>query len=364
VRRDGNQAGPRPLVSGRHHLARTLPAFVLIAVAALVTVFTHPSPGNPPTLARNPSTLARNPSTLAGNPSTFARNRSIRSDNPDLRSGNPLAAGRPGVVIEVHTVTVEGLRRSYRSVVSVQTTARVPLVIVLHGRGQSGSVAASQTGFLGLAQRRQAVLVFPDGEQRSWNAGYGCCGFAGSRRVPDIPFVAAIVADAVHRWPVDVERVYLVGYSNGGKLAYSAVCAHPKLFAAVATYGAVPLSPCPPGTPPVPFLLAAGTADRVLPFHGRPGGHPALPAVPQAVNWLRTQDDCPTRAQTDRDDSAVLQRWADCAGGAEVESVVYSGWSHAWPIANARSGSPAVATVMWAFLSRHDTPSPVPHRAA
>ncbi len=319
---------------------RTLPAFALMVV--LVAVFTRPSSLD------DPSALSRNTSTVMGNPSAL--------------SGNPPAVGLPGLVTETHTVTVDGVRRTYRSVVSVQMTDRVPLVIVLHGRGQSGSVAASQTGFLGLAQRRQAVLVFPDGEQRSWNAGRGCCGFAGSRRVPDVPFVAAIVADAVHRWPVDVERVYLVGYSNGGKLAYSAVCAHPTLFAAVATYGAVPLSPCPSGTPPVPFLLAAGTADRVLAFHGKPAGYPPLPAVPQAVDWLRIQDRCPDRAQTRRDGSAVLQRWVDCAGGAEVESVVYPGWSHAWPAARAGGGSPTVATLMWAFLSRHDAPSPVAHR--
>ncbi|MGH3771845.1 MAG: alpha/beta hydrolase family esterase [Pseudonocardiaceae bacterium] len=336
MRRDGNQAGLRQVASGRRHLMRTLLAFPLIAVmAALVTFVTRPS---------------------------FSDNLSTFSGNPPTSPGNPPAAGPPGLVTEMHTVTVDSSRRTYRSIASVQATDRVPLVIVLHGRGQSGSVAASQTGFLGLAQRRQAVLVFPDGEQRSWNAGHGCCGFAGSRRVPDVPFVAAIVADAVHRWPIDVERVYLVGYSNGGKLAYSAVCAHPTLFAAVATYGAVPLSPCPPGTPPVPFLLAAGTADRMLASHGRPAGHPPLPAVPQAVDWLRIQDGCPARAQTRRDGSAVLQRWADCAGGAEVESVVYPGWSHAWPAARAGDGSPAVATLMWAFLSRHDTPSRVPHR--
>jgi pimeloyl-ACP methyl ester carboxylesterase len=79
--------------------------------------------------------------------------------------------------------------------------------------------------------------------------------------------------------------VYLVGYSNGGKLAYSAVCAHPKLFAAVATYGAVPLSPCAPGTSAVSVMLTAGAADQVLPFPGKPGGHPPLPSVPQAVSW-------------------------------------------------------------------------------
>lgn len=266
----------------------------------------------------------------------------------------PRPASRSGPVSEVHTVTVDGVARTYRAIVPAQPTGKLPLLIVLHGRGQTDPAVLRMTGFVELAQQQQAVLVLPDGEQRSWNAGHGCCGFAGAHQAPDVPFVAATVADAVHRWPVDPERVYLVGYSNGGKLAYSAVCAHPRLFAAVATYGAVPLSPCPAGTPAVSVMLAAGTADQVLPLHGKPGGHPPLPSVAQVVSWLRTQDGCPALAQTSQSGGAIVQRWAGCAGGTDVESVVYPGRGHAWP----SGGSPATATLMWTFLSRHEGQGP------
>ncbi|HXT44231.1 MAG TPA: PHB depolymerase family esterase [Pseudonocardiaceae bacterium] len=262
----------------------------------------------------------------------------------------PQSTNHSTPVTEVHTVTVDGVARTYRTVVTTQPAGKLPLLIVLHGRGQSGSSVLSMTGFIELVQQQQAVLLLPDGQQRSWNAGHGCCGFAGAHQAADVPFVAAIVADALRRWPIDAQRVYLVGYSNGGKLAYSAVCAHPELFTAVATYGAVPLSPCVPGTPAVSVLLAAGTADRVLPFHGKPAGHPPLPSVAQALTWLRTQDGCSAKAQTVRDGAAVVQRWAGCAGGTDVESVVYPGRGHAWP----SGGSPATATLMWTFLSRHE----------
>jgi polyhydroxybutyrate depolymerase len=259
------------------------------------------------------------------------------------------AGGHPGPVSEVHTVTIDGDARTYRSIVTAQPTGKLPLLIVLHGRGQSAPGVLSMTGFLALAQQRLVALVLPDGEQRSWNAGSGCCAFAGAHQVPDVAFVAATVTDALRRWPIDPERIYLVGYSNGGKLAYSAVCAHPTLFAAVATYGAVPLSPCPAGTPAVSIMLAAGATDQVLPFHGKLSGHPPLPSVAQALVWLRAQDGCPAKAQNSRDGWVVIQRWAACGGGTEVESVVYPGRGHAWPV----GGSPTTATLMWTFLSRH-----------
>lgn len=270
---------------------------------------------------------------------------------------NPPMADRVELVSQAQAVSVDGVQRTYRSIAPLHVTSPLPLLVVLHGRGESGSVVASRTGFLGLVEQRRAILVAPDGEHRSWNAGHGCCGVAGSRGVPDVPFVAAIVADVARRWPVDAGRVYLVGYSNGGKLAYSEVCAHPTLFAAVATYGAVPLSPCNPGTAAVPFLLAAGSADRVLPFGGKPGGNPPIPSVPQALRWLRAQDNCLAGPRTGRDGSAVVQKWSGCAGTTEVESVVYPGQGHAWPAAGLSGGSPAAATVMWAFLSRHGEPA-------
>jgi polyhydroxybutyrate depolymerase len=337
-----------PSVSGRWYLLATPLAVVVVAVlVVLVTAVGHPVWSQRP----QASSVAVHPPVP------------VSSNRPPSLPLNPATADRSELATQAQTVTVEGVRRTYRSIVPLHVTNRLPLLIVLHGRGESGSVVASQTGFLSLVEQRQAILVAPDGQQRSWNAGHGCCGVAGSRGVPDVPFVAAIVADAVRRWPVDAGRVYLVGYSNGGKLAYSEVCAHPTLFAAVATYGAVPLSPCTPGTAAVPFLLAAGSADSVLPFDGKPAGRPPLPSVPQAVAWLRAQDGCPAKTaktaktQTGRDGSAVVQQWAGCAGGTEVESVVYPGQGHAWPHAAATGGSPAAATVMWAFLSRHDAPA-------
>jgi polyhydroxybutyrate depolymerase len=163
---------------------------------------------------------------------------------------------------------------------------------VLHGRGQSEPAVLSQTGFFELVQQRQTVLVLPDGEQRSWNAGDSCCGFAGSHLAPDVPFVAAIVTDAVRRWPIDAARVYLVGYSNGGKLAYSSMCAHPTLFAAVATYGAVPLVPC---------------------NREPPQCRPCLPSAPQTRYCLSTESQVGTRRCR-----PCRRQWRGCGARTDV----------------------------------------------
>ncbi len=267
----------------------------------------------------------------------------------DVRPAQP-----SDLVTQVHSVAVDGSTRVYQSVVPAQLDGRAPLLVVLHGRNQSLPTVVSQTGFLGLARSRRVVLAFPVGEDRSWNAGHGCCGLAGSQGLPDLTFVAAVVADAVRTLPVDATRIYLVGYSNGGKLAYSEACAHPALFAAVATYGAVPLVPCDVNAPPLPFLLAAGTADRIVPSAGAPRGHPVLPSVQEALRWLRSRDRCADDplARPSVLGRVLVTRWTRCRAGGEVESVLYRGRGHLWPSSQAVGKAAAASTLMWSFLRR------------
>ena len=277
-----------------------------------------------------------------------------------------LAEESVGTLARVHTLTFGGLDRTYRAYAPAGATGRWPLLVVLHGRGQSAQTVVNQTGFVGLARRGEAVVIYPDGVGRSWNASYGCCGVAANRRLPDAGFIRAVVADSLRALPVDAGRVYLVGYSNGGKLGYSLACGEPTLFAAIATYGAVPLAACPVGSAPVSMLLAAGVRDNILPFGGAPKAHPPLPSDRTALAWLLAQDRCPTSAQptaTSTTGRASVTRWVGCAGGSEVESVVYPGVGHSWPTA-AVSGTPELANLMWAFLSSHRTGSPPAQLAA
>jgi polyhydroxybutyrate depolymerase len=266
----------------------------------------------------------------------------------------PVAAaqlGGPGVVAAEHTLVIGGVTRTYRSFVPSGAGAALPLIVVLHGRGQSVATVVRQTGFLPLVRQHRAALVFPDGISRSWNAGEGCCGVAGARGSPDAAFVTAVVAQSVHALPVDPSRVYLVGYSNGGKLAYAESCAHPHLFAALATYGSVPLTRC--DAAPVPFLLAAGELDHVLPFGGAPRAHPALPPVRTAAAWLVDRDGCTAAPVTSTAGRATLERWTGCRDGIDVTLVVYPHEDHTWPGAPVVGDAASAAGLMWAFLGGH-----------
>jgi polyhydroxybutyrate depolymerase len=238
----------------------------------------------------------------------------------------------------------------------------LPMLMVLHGRLMSPATTATQTGFVSLAQQGKAVLVYPAGYQRSWNAG-GCCGHAAAAHINDTAFLAAVVANVMRHYSIDSTRVYLVGFSNGGRMAFTEVCAQPTLFAAFATYAAVPTQTCQHAQTPVPALISSGTADPLL--AGMNPHRSATDEINAAVATWRSRDGCSAASTSSTVPPARLTTWSDCRGGSAVREVLYPGLEHSWPrathvhgLANTAVGSAAAgATVMWSFLAtRHSPP--------
>ncbi|WP_324164930.1 alpha/beta hydrolase family esterase [Amycolatopsis sp.] len=248
------------------------------------------------------------------------------------------------------TVTVSGMRRTYLAV-GLPRKRDLPLIVVLHGRGFTAQQESVRTGFLTYAQRGLADLVYPQGTADSWNAGDGCCGRAGASGVNDIGFVTDVVGDATRFFGSDTKRVYLVGYSNGARLAFQEVCSQPALFAAFATYAGLPHAVCEAGEP-VPVLVAAGTNDTLVRSEG---------SVSDVVGRWRARDGCGPTAGTVHTGPLTLTTWTGCRGGSAVASASYTGIGHHWPTAEPNpepfttvvGQRAATATVMWEFLTAH-----------
>lgn len=270
-------------------------------------------------------------------------------------SGAPPAVGN-GTVTTQHNMNIDGTKRTYLAVQSSARRKGLPLLIVLHGRGITARQESTRTGFLPYAEQSIADIVYPFGINESWNAGHGCCGQAAKKGVDDATFLSRLTADARAFFGSDPRRVYLVGYSNGAKLSFEQVCRHPGIYAALATYGAVPLTTCAGGKP-LSVFMAAGTSDPVVRTeHGAPTSAAALRS---AVAEWRWRDQCTGEPVVTHTGPLTTTAWTGCAGGTSLTQAVYSGLTHFWPTA-ARTGAPyttpvgedaAAAKVMWDFLS-------------
>jgi polyhydroxybutyrate depolymerase len=274
-----------------------------------------------------------------------------------------------------HTIVVDGRERGFRlyQPASLPRSAPAPLVVMLHGALGTGSQAETAYGWNAEADREGFVVAYPDGLNRSWAVAPDCCGPPARDGVNDVAFVRQVVATVADRLPIDPDRVYATGISNGGMLAYRLAC-DTTLFAAIGPVAATQLGPCP--TPaPTSVIHIHGTADRTVPYAGGPGKrdnggtgrNPVRidgPPTPDLLARWRTIADCAAPATTTS--GPVSTSAATCPDGRAVELVTVTDAGHQWPGAagpepqaqrlldlDPPATAPDATATIWRFFAAH-----------
>ncbi len=266
-----------------------------------------------------------------------------------------------------HSLSVAGLGRTYHLYRPASLPAAAPLVVMLHGGFGTGAQAEEAYGWDAQADTGRFLVAYPDGLNRAWAVGGGCCGTPGSTGVDDTAFITALVREVSAALPVDPSRVFATGISNGGMMAYRLAC-DTTVFAAIGPDSATLLGPCP-APAPVSVLHIHGTADHNIPYQGGQGSgyaHINGPAVPDVVASWRRVDDCQPESRTTV--GVVTTSVAICPSGRSVELVSVAGAGHQWPGAPDKpvlervlgldppsKALNATATI-WGFFAAHPKP--------
>ena len=137
-----------------------------------------------------------------------------------------------------------------------------PAMIVLHGIKDTPEHFESVAGFKKYADRDGNLVAYPEGVRESFNAGL-CCGDASAYRVDDIAFLSDVVSDLRAR---GASRISVVGFSNGGMMAYRLACERPDLVDTIGVMsGTLEIPRC---DGPVRALHVHGAKDTAVPFTG------------------------------------------------------------------------------------------------
>jgi len=267
----------------------------------------------------------------------------------------PAAAGDP---VE-RGLVVGGLTRVYLEVVPESLRRPAPLVLLLHGGGQSMRKLFRQRRggtrrWLHLAERDGFVLVAPNGaaagggdpagDRQSWN-DLRPDKTEGNSTADDVAFIAALIDRVARDHPIDRRRVYVTGSSNGGMMTYRLLIERPELFAAAAAFIAtLPQSEVPDAPRPTPLMIMNGTADKLVPYGG--GAIAKTRGMARSSDatldyWLRVNRADRSRREVeplpDRDPGdgcrLVESRWQAGPNGAETLFVQMDGGGHAMPVA-------------------------------
>jgi polyhydroxybutyrate depolymerase len=265
---------------------------------------------------------------------------------------------------DVRTYVVN-LPRSYGE----QSAVDFPVVIALHGTGGSAHQMETSYGLTEKADQENYVIVYPDGVSstgifgiRSWNAG-ACCDYAMYEQVNDIGFIRQLIEKLAEDFHIDRKRVYVIGMSNGGMMAYRVACELSHKVAAIGVVSATMIMdrPCTPERS-VPIVHIHSGLDNKVPLNGGIGiGGYHFPAVDSVMRVWSSLNHCDESASV-TDDGAVRHTQWQCDHSALEQYVTYDG-GHSWPggrQSGVRGDVPSAAInandVIWSFLGQFSLP--------
>lgn len=325
------------------------------------------------------------------NLSMIFRPMSLRQSVREFFCGATRADRPASPVVRADMQRPEGLRHYLKAVPTRQAPgAKRPLVVVLHGSGASAAQVLGQafppsplSVWLEIAEREHLVIVAPDGVKqrgkRAWNDGYAAV--ASNPAVDDVGFVGAVIDQAIAQDDVDPRRVYVIGASKGGMMAYRlAAELAPRVAAFCAILAGMPLERgyAAPNLP-VSAMVVAGTADPFIPYGGGKYWYtlwlmaPMVGIEATAAIWRRLAG-LPERPSEERQFArcdlgryggstrATCTVWGEDPAGVQVALLKIEGGGHAEPSGKRRypglfsrfpgrqNGDLEIAEEAWAFF--------------
>ncbi len=225
-----------------------------------------------------------------------------------------------------------------------------PALLAFHGAGSCAEDMARFTNLTSSAERHGTLAVFLNGTgrvpySRTWNAGPNTI-HAVRHQIDDLSFVHAVIDLLVNSYDVDSTRIYAVGMSNGGLLAYQLAAQMPDRLAAVAVVGCSFLvGQFLQPSLPMPVIHFHGTDDRYVPFHGGVGDLSFTKAefvsVQATVEFWANFNNCNfpaiVREASDsnvgmsEETQVVIGVYENDKNGCEVRLVTIQGGGHTWP---------------------------------
>ena len=242
------------------------------------------------------------------------------------------------------TISVNGKSRTIDIYAPDGMGENRPLVISAHGMGQDIAYQKENSRWDLVADTAKFLVVYPQSDGSTWDlSGTG----------DDIAFIKAIIKEMSSKYRIDLNRVYMSGFSMGGMLTYSVANNMADQVAACAPVSGYPIGDVTAKpSRPISIIHTNGDNDDVVhyePWEGYFNGmyQEQQGAYAQAEAWAKANGCDATPTESVIDDAATRYLWKNGKCGVEVCLNKIYGKGH-WP-SNDKYHS---VREMWKFLRR------------
>ena len=188
-------------------------------------------------------------------------------------AGEPNDNLTPITGLSAQTLQHNGVEREYQLYLPSSYNEENPHTVLLNFHGFGGNAKdyfAFESDFQEVAEQEGVILVYPQALLLSGFSVWNAAPFAEDNKTDfdDIGFIETLIVDLQEQLSIDPERVYAVGFSNGGMFSYALACFSNEPIAGVAAVSAAQLNLVDCAPSPINAFIAHGTADDVLPYNG------------------------------------------------------------------------------------------------
>lgn len=246
------------------------------------------------------------------------------------------------------TVDHKQLKRSYLLHLPyvVNPTRKIPLVISLHGYGDSPRLMETYTGLSRLADKKDFIVVYPQGtfnlknKKLSWNALF-CCGNGYDNQIDDVDYIRSLVKSLQDQYPIDTTKIYVVGFSNGAMMAQYLAIKLPDVISKIAIvsgsvggnlYGReILFYPKPPKAQDL--LAIHGKLDETTKYEGGKSKDSLaeFTSFHLLKNFWVESNECEANHQVMQSETYIKESYLKCKDGKTAEFYTLTNVSHVWP---------------------------------
>lgn len=218
---------------------------------------------------------------------------------------------------------------------------------MFHGAGATVEWVAEETGWSHLADREGFAVAYPQGlppepakapkfltNPPRWHDG--STGDAEAFEA-DQRFIAQMLDHVLANHPIEAERIYLSGFSNGAGMVFAVAARQAARIAAMAPVAGHCWLHDPRPDRPVPTFYLIGDHDPLIPIDGgnvrNPWGRVShKPAVAETLaRWARAVGCSETPVVLNRDARETLASYPCGPSADQFLTVTVHGLGHHWP---------------------------------